>query len=417
MRAWITILFLVPAACGGKSGLGGDGSSLTDTISDPGADDPLSDPPPDIAVDDAAEILDVTDPVPGCEPQNVWAEGECTVPLPGMKWDGANCVPLGSGCGCAGDCGALYDTIESCVEARRHCYEGGCDPQPVAEDSCFDCEASTVGVFWTGRECFVLVACGCVGEGCGRRFDSMAECEAVQAGCGATLCLETGGAWFPEVAGFSGFPCGVPQTDGSPVDACNCGPGRNFDAGPGCVEDASCTARDACLATGGSWHPASECICGFTCGFQNACGACLDSCNCGPHRTFDEAAGCLPDALCERVSDEDLCKASGGHWIDNNAWCGHYICGVPNTIDDCITPGCDCGDASSFDPVRGCFLDETCFYREVRQECTGWASDSTCRPGLMCCAHCPVPGCFWCQDPCCSLSTDCMEDGCPMPPP
>lgn len=416
MRMKIALFFLILTACGGKSGLGGDSSSETDAAPDVSGDELQPDPLIDTPVDDAGEPDDGGDPLPGCEPQNAWAEGECAMPLPGVKWDGSHCVPLGSGCECAGDCDALYDTVTRCVEERRHCYDAGCGPQPVADDSCLDCEPSSLGVFWNGRECFVLVACMCVGSGCGQGFDSMAECEAVRAVCAASLCLETGGAWFPEQAGLGGFTCGVPR-DSAPVDGCNCGPERTFDFSLGCVADAACGAREACLATGGSWHPASECFCGFTCGSPGACGACLDSCNCGPQRTFDEETGCVLDPLCERVSDEEICEASGGRWIDADRWCGHYVCGVPNTIDACIAPGCDCGDGSNFDPIRGCFLDETCFYREIGRECTGWASDSTCRPGLMCCAHCAVPGCFWCQDPCCGLSTECMDDGCPLPPP
>jgi hypothetical protein len=60
--------------------------------------------------------------------------------------------------------------------------------------------------------------------------------------CGAadeeTLCAATGGAWDPISCGH--YPCGqFPDCD-AVIPGCDCGAGRNFEDGIGCVDDPSC---------------------------------------------------------------------------------------------------------------------------------------------------------------------------------
>lgn len=421
-------------SCSGGSGLAGD--SGEDTAPDHAEANETIEAVETIdsvdSIDISSEEIDIIpDPlqdeeeegIDPCLAQDAMAEGPCAMILDGVKWDGEHCVGLGSGCSCAGsDCESIYETIEECVEARRMCYSAACDPQPVADDMCLDCtDTYHLGAYWNGRECFELRGCGCTGDGCTEGFYSTTECEAVHANCDAALCKETGGQWFPAAAGFCGFFCGVPSDDDCEEDSCNCGPGRTFAAGVGCQDDPSCTIEHLCLATRGRWHPASECFCGFTCGLPNPCAACLDSCDCGPHRNFDPAFGCIPDIMCESATAEGICISTGGTWHTNSEFplsCGDYLCGLPNTTDPCVMPGCDCGFLSNFDSLQGCIYDESCLLRNVRHECWGSAGNSSCRPGLACCDYCGVPpGCPACHDPCCPDSPVCMENGCMIPPP
>lgn len=408
---------------GSTTTLEGDApDSPADTAEAEGArDDATADVPPDDARSDDGIA-------PNCLPQDARPEGACAMVLPGVLWDGSNCVPLGSGCSCAGaDCASLYDTIEECVAARRGCYAQDCEPQPVADDLCLDCTAEMfLGAFWDGRECFELRGCRCRGDGCALPFRSVAECEAVQASCPATLCRATGGAWFPAEFGGCGFACGGPREAlcYAPFADCLCPEGQTFDPDAGCAPDPSCTARDLCVATRGTWHPASECICGFQCGRPGDCEACLDSCDCGPARNFVEGLGCRYDEACSVRWNEDLCVSTGGTWHacepgDTGCSCGDYHCGRPNTVDPCVVPGCDCGSGANFHTDRGCVPDAECFYGGEGDECNGWGLEgSSCRPGLACCVECGAwAGCSYCRNPCCADSPGCEDDGCFPPPP
>jgi hypothetical protein len=182
------------------------------------------------------------------------------------------------------------------------------------------------------------------------------------------------------------------------------------------------------VGTHGAWHPASECYCGFSCGSPGACGACLDSCDCGPYRNFEGARGCRFDEVCLTDADPpypppaELCAETGGTWDDcaDGCSCGDYHCGVPNLLDPCVMPGCDCGPYANFDILEGCVWDDACVLREVGENCTGYGLEaSTCRPGLACCASCGVmPGCMACANPCCGSGDPlCDTTGCLPPPP
>jgi len=357
----------------------------------------------------------------GCAAQDAAPEGPCATVLPGFLWNGAHCVPLGSGCSCAGDdCDVLYDTLAECVAARLGCYGEGCDPALVSDDACDDCDTEiSLGHFWDGTACSELRGCACAGEGCGRGQASMEECDLVHAGCDAALCAATRGEWHPgHSCGPCGhFVCGLETGDDCCGAGCNCGPGRGFVAGTGCRDDPACTPEQSCRATGGVWYPAERCICGFTCGRPNDCEACLDSCDCGPHRTFNTARGCVVDERCERAEQEAICTSTGGTWHTDGG-CGHYSCGRPNLIDPCVMPGCDCGPDRNFDASAGCVFDLACVLNGLGQECRGHGRGSTCRPGLVCCVGCGAPpGCMTCETPCCPGSPGCDADGCPPPPP
>jgi hypothetical protein len=419
----IMIPAALAASCSGGSGLGGDTGQdpdahdvLPDSVVDVGeTSDPAQDMPVDLPVDETTG-----DELPaGCEPQDAHAEGPCAAELPGVRWDGSHCTGLGSGCSCAGaDCGDVYDTVEACVDARRACFPLPCEAHRAAQDTCILCYAETyLGSFWTGRECFDLWGCGCAGEDCGRAFASAAECAAVTASCDSALCESSGGMWFPASAGFCGFYCGVPTDDDCEADSCNCGPGRSFVSGEGCRDDPVCRAEQFCRATRGAWHPQTECFCGFTCGMPNDCEACVDSCDCGPHRNFQPGIGCASDIMCEAASAEEICTFTGGRWHEGEG-CGDFFCGIPNMLDPCVMPGCDCGALSNFDSVEGCTYSRSCLLKTEGQDCMGHGIPSSCRPGLLCCNACGIPpGCSYCQSPCCPDDPGCGEDGCPFPPP
>lgn len=193
------------------------------------------------------------------------------------------------------------------------------------------------------------------------------------------------------------------------MGSCFCGAGRTFSPGEGCLEDASCPAEQLCLATRGEWHPASECYCGFTCGLPGACGACLDSCNCGPHRNFDPESGCEPDEVCGGPSRQEICEATGGEWTTGS--CGDFECGMPNDLA-CTMPGCNCGYYSNYAMEHGCLYDASCTYRDTWMGCHGAPVESTCRPGLLCCPECLIPAIPYCAPPCCPDEPFCAESGC-----
>ncbi len=300
-----------------------------------------------------------------------------------------------------------------------------CGPAVVSDDLCIDCfNPEFLGAFFDGLGCYELWGCACEDDGsgdCARAFSTVAECEAAHATCDAVVCVDTGGEWFPaEPCGPCGhYDCGVPSALGCCDAGCNCGPGQRFVTGVGCVESPNCEAQLSCLATSGQWHPATECICGYSCGQPNDCQACVDSCDCGPFRNFNGAAGCTLDpGTCGAADEQGLCEATAGTWHETDGGCGHFFCGQPNLMDPCVAPGCDCGPYGNFHTDVGCVWDDACILLEAGQPCLGSGHASNCRPGLVCCDGCGMPpGCPTCQQPCCSDSPACENNGCPLPPP
>jgi hypothetical protein len=421
-------LFLLAAGCSGGIELSGDEDATDDAHRDTPISEDCSCDTSDIPPWDTGDVGDGPIEVPpSCGPMDAHAEGPCAAIVPGIAWNGEHCVPLGSGCSCAGtDCGAVYDTFEACVTARRTCYpDVACDPQPVADDTCVNCIDDTfLGAAWNGRECIELMGCACTGDGCATLFGSVEECAAYHAGCDGALCLATGGKFFPAGAGFCGFSCGYdnPRTCESPFDSCRCAPGMTFVPGTGCTSDDSCGPRELCLGSHGTWHPAAECHCGFVCGRDGLCDACLDSCDCGPHRNFGPG-GCVADVLCEAPDRAEICTDTGGTWHEcgpgGDCSCGDYYCGIPNLLDPCVMPGCDCGPYANFDSVEGCVWDDGCVLNERGAACSGYEASPSCRPGLACCYTCGIrSGCAACTDPCCGSGDPiCTPGGCGAPPP
>ena len=413
--------FILCTSCSGGHGLGGDSGDdpAADPAADPGSDnqvdieDASSDPMDegrDVPPDPAGDVIPPDAPDP-CLAQDARAYGPCQMILDAVAWDGEHCVALGSGCGCEGeDCDSVYETVEDCVEARRGCYDQTCDPQPVADDMCIDCtDEMYLGAFWNGIACFELRGCGCAGEGCDAVFSSIYECQAVQAQCAGILCRESGGQWFPAEAGFCGFECGgpLPYACEAPMASCKCATGKTLVSGEGCVDDPACTPEDLCLATRGIWYPEEECYCGFWCGEPTLCYGCLDSCDCGPHRNFNEEKGCVPDDECDEATQQDICEFTGGSWVMNT--CGHYGCGIPSPLA-CVEPGCDCGAISNYDEEHGCVYDESCVFRDLENACI---QEVMCRPGLACCYIWGMAPAGECVHPCCADHPSCGESGCP----
>jgi hypothetical protein len=196
------------------------------------------------------------------------------------------------------------------------------------------------------------------------------------------------------------------------MESCDCGAGRTFVSPVGCSPDASCGPAEACAATGGRWHPTTDCFCGFTCGVPNPCAACLAGCDCGPGRNTDPLGACVGDPACPPATHEQHCSFTGGvwHWA-TEGFCG-FDCGMENERN-CLVPfdACECGALANFDASRGCVRDPACAYRSEGAYCDdgrdGWA---ICRAGLECSYPCGIPGCWsHCAAPCCPTDpTGCL---------
>jgi len=110
------------------------------------------------------------------------------------------------------------------------------------------------------------------------------------------------------------------------MDSCDCGPGRTFLPGTGCaVDGVSCEAGFLCRASGGVWHGAPGCFCPYRCGEAlPECYACGEVCDCGPNRNFDATRGCIPDYACPGTDRSLACTSTGGRWVEctgGDPWC------------------------------------------------------------------------------------------------
>lgn len=149
------------------------------------------------------------------------------------------------------------------------------------------------------------------------------------------------------------FACSTsstPSDDDPPVDS-----GTAIDSGT--VPDLGSSCDDECLCEGtaGTWDEGS---CGhYSCGMPPTCEAIIPGCDCGTGRNFVAGTGCVDDATCGCSDEQCLCEGTGGTWDDGA--CGHYVCGVPN---DCraLIPGCDCGSGQTFADGVGCADDPGC---------------------------------------------------------
>ncbi|HEY3356829.1 MAG TPA: hypothetical protein VGQ83_26495 [Polyangia bacterium] len=357
-----------------------------------------------------------------CAAQDARPIAACATVI-GFVWDGSNCLALG--CECVGtDCGGLAPTMTACVEAHRSCYRATCAPQPVTQSGCEYCGSGAPRAFWDGVQCFAMDACGCQGEGCDAAFRSLDECAAFHVRCDASLCRGTGGVFHPaEPCGPCGdYLCGVPPPEPCCYAGCDCGPGRSFAAGQGCVVDLGCDDPSFCQATGGTWAPLNVCqdyVCGEATGPLCQCdppGPGPDpcdhhGCDCGPHRTFAGGRGCEPDPACVATL-EQICQATGGT-VD--PMCDGYRCGELVAVGACDRAGCNCGPGRNYDAQRGCVVAADCLLPgDVGDSCRG-----DCRPGLVCCPTSGVMASERClmPQPCCHDGDYGCASACPPPPP
>lgn len=112
------------------------------------------------------------------------------------------------------------------------------------------------------------------------------------------MCVDSGGTWDEGSCGH--YDCGQMPDCRALIPGCDCGPERNFEPGFGCVEALGCDdpdARAACEDTGGVWDPNS---CGnYSCGLPPNCDAIIPGCNCGDGRNFSDGDGCIAAPSCD----------------------------------------------------------------------------------------------------------------------
>lgn len=186
---------------------------------------------------------------------------------------------------------------------------------------------------WQGDRCFPIECGACVGADCERSWGSREGCEAAHASCEPQLCRSTGGDWRWWAEECAHFSCGFP----APVDCevgravCDCGLGRGFEEGRGCV-DMDCP-------------------------------------------TFPPP----PDR-------EMLCRSTGGRW---EMTCCDSVCGEL-CADACVAPACNCGPLEIFDPFFGCLEATRCYERRAGEGCH---DEARCEDGTICCDRCGGPGC------------------------
>ncbi|MBX3247737.1 MAG: hypothetical protein KF901_11210 [Myxococcales bacterium] len=197
----------------------------------------------------------------------------------------------------------------------------GCDAEDARPMVCPELICDGPGtIHWDGEAC-VVIGCGeCVGADCATSWPSLEECERAHAGCEPPLCRGTGGEWrfWAEDCGhwWCGFPPPFDCLVGGPV--CDCGRGRRFEEGRGCVSiERECptsepvTREELCRGTGGAWEGiCCDTECGRPCPFLCA----QPACDCGPWRVFDEVRGCVEATRCfeprlgERCGGRSRCE-------------------------------------------------------------------------------------------------------------
>ncbi|MDQ3034822.1 MAG: hypothetical protein M3Y87_20600 [Myxococcota bacterium] len=261
-----------------------------------------------------------------------------------------------------------------------------CVPMDAHDGRCaceaIDCDDLPPGAIrawvWDGTACVPHRSCSCAGADCDARHPTRESCEAAFAACETSLCRSTGGRWVDETCGH--YWCGVPPNELCVDPGCDCGPGRTYEEGVGCVESPSCTDEELCIASGGTFVP--DAMCGLRCG-EPSCtrdAPARVACDCGPGRTFYEGtSGCAPDSACS-VDAASLCASTGGDW---SALCCHSDCGRL-CERDCAAPACDCGAGMRFDASRGCFEDPTCPAPDG-ERCDPWRDEPCIEPDAVCC--------------------------------
>ena len=371
-----------------------EGACVPDEVPDPEPEpepDPQPEPVPDPQPDPGPE------PDPGqalCEDtEGSWDEGSCGHYVCGVQ-PPINCFVAEPGCNCGR--GRNFDEVRGCFE------DGACqqvEPERgLCEESGGRWDEGACGHYVCGEPnpCRALIpGCDC-GEG--QIFDARRGCVESEA-CPsreAALCEGSGGAWDESACGH--YTCGEPNPCDAIVPGCDCGEGRNFDALFGCRRDERClddTDEAQCEGTGGVWD---DLACGhYLCGAPDECEALIPGCNCGRGRNFAEGRGCVEDNACEvEDTDEVLCGDTEGRWDPLS--CGHYSCGEA-PLCEAIIPGCDCGEGRIFDELFGCRTSDGCAEDPGQALCEdtgGEWDESAC--GHYTCGRFPdcdaiIPGC------------------------
>lgn len=206
---------------------------------------------------------------------------------------------------------------------------------------------------WDGERCLPIECGACVGEDCAASVVSEAECVAAHARCEPSLCRATMGTWLWWAEECGHYECGFAPPAicevGMPV--CDCGDGRGFRAGVGCVPVPDCPEVDPlppdvlCAETRGSWEPI---CCHAECGVRCPLACAEMACDCGPERVFDVLRGCVVGARClERLPDEPCggrarceegticCDDCGGAGCAGTPTCRYPLCVDDPAIDAC----------------------------------------------------------------------------------
>ncbi|MCC6876012.1 MAG: hypothetical protein IT378_17015 [Sandaracinaceae bacterium] len=207
-------------------------------------------------------------------------------------------------------------------------------------------------------DCGACRGADCAGPG---RYATEAECVTAHARCESTLCRSTGGAWRWWDAECDHYHCGLPRLVlcANPHPVCDCGLGNVFDPNNGCVPGPLCeltaprTRQALCESSGGTW---SGICCDTECGDYCPLACAQPACDCGPGRVFEAEGtgpevmgrGCVQATRCfERQAGEscgegaaclngNLCCANCG-----GAGCSPYaFCEAPTCDDDPLTDLC-----------------------------------------------------------------------------
>jgi hypothetical protein len=306
---------------------------------------------------------DTCNPAPGdtnevlCQDSGgTWDEAACGHYRCGLPNE---CEAIDPGC----DCGEGRNFVDGqgCVADDTCGPAPGDINEALCQDSGGAWDIDTCGHYRCGREsgCLAIIpGCDC-GEG--RNFiegQGCAEDDTCQQDTQSQLCEASGGSW--DVSACGHYLCGLPNDCNAVIPGCDCGPGANFVDGQGCAEDDACQPvldeQALCLDSGGAWD---DLACGhYRCGVSNDCRAVDPGCDCGEGRNFVAGQGCVEDEACQPVGEEQaLCQGSGGTWDVTS--CGHYQCGGP-PLCDAIIPGCDCGPLANFIDGQGCVAAESC---------------------------------------------------------
>lgn len=223
---------------------------------------------------------------------------------------------------------------------------GTCDAMDARRDPCPEvlCDGPDQW-YWNGDGCFVLDCGSCTGDDCDRGVFSEAECIAAHATCEPTLCRDTGGEWMWWAQECGHRQCGqpAPETCLVPFAGCDCGPMANFVPGVGCQNDVACTMgpmptrEELCTGSGGSWEGiCCDTVCGEFCPLP-----CVnDACNCGPGRVFVDGRGCLLATECFERTNGQSCVMGQSRCEDGTICCDR--CGGAGCANDprCVPPTC-----------------------------------------------------------------------------